>query len=182
MRSLLPILLIGVSIGLFYVHIDPSYKEVKTLLAQKSQYEDALQKASELKSKGQELLTKYNSISEDNIVKLEKLVPDKINTVKLVTDIDSIGGKHGITIRSVAVTEPMSDQAQQIEESRPSPYQTTGITFSFSATYPKLVLFLKDIEKSLQVVDIKNITFLSSKESKDPIQEYTVTLDAYQLK
>ncbi len=182
MRSLIPILLIAVSAGLFYVHIDPRFQEVKGLVEQRRQYEEALQKANELKTVGQELVTKYNAIPQEDLSKLQKLVPDSLNTVKLVTDIDSIGGKHGITISAVEVTEEQVDDAQQITEGNAKPFRTTTISFGFSATYDKLVLFLKDLEKSLQVVDVKSVSFRSEGQESDGIYEYVMAIDAYWLK
>ncbi len=168
--------------GLFYIHLDPRYQEVKALMDQKSQYEQALVKASELSVAGQALLTKYNSIPQENIAKLEQLVPDKLNTVKLVTDIDGIGGRHGITIRSVDVIEEKADQAQQITEEQPKPFRTTTISFTFSAKYEDLVAFLRDLEKSLQVIDVKTVMFRADTQGSGDVHEYNMSVDAYWLK
>jgi len=182
MRSLIPIILIAVSLGLFYVHIDPRYQEVKALQAQQSQYKEALVKSIELKVVAQELLTKYNAIPQENIAKLERLVPDNLNTVKLVTDLDSIGGKHGITISSVNVTEEQVDEAQEVTEGAPKPYRTTTISFTFSSNYKNLLLFLRDVEKSLQVVDVKDVAFNSEAGESGDVYDYSMSIDAYWLK
>ncbi len=185
MRSLTPILLIVISIGLFYLHIDPSYAGVKELISQEEQYSDALDRAKDLELKRDEFLTTYNSFSQDNLRRLQKIVPDKINTVKFVTDIDAIGGKHGITIKSIRVTEEVVDSAQEItlDPLLIKPYQTTTISFNFSTRYENLVSFLKDLEKSLQMVDIKSVSFQVADEGvNNGIHEYEVSIQTYWLK
>jgi Tfp pilus assembly protein PilO len=181
MKSLMPILLIGVSIGLFYIHIDPMYTEVKAVMKQKSEYSDALEKAVELQGVRDELLTKYNALPKDDLLRLERLIPTDLNTVKLVTDIASIAGPYGIVPERISVKEAISDTGQEITEAVQKPYQTTNISFTFSSTYPNLVLFLKDLEKSLQLVDVRSITFSVPEEDTD-IYEYSVSIDVYWLK
>src|SRR3989344_518415 len=182
-RNLLPLLLIAVSVALFYLHIDPRYQDVKALSDEKSQYVQALTKAGELKNVATELLGKYNNISQDNLLKLEKLVPDTLNTVKLVADINAIAGKYGIALEGIRVTEKTSDSAQQVETGENSPkYNTATVSFSFSATYENLTLFLTDLEKSLQIVDIKSVDFDSDVENTNASYDYSVSFQTYWLK
>lgn len=183
MNSLMPIILIVVSLGLFYLHIDPRYLDAQKLSDQKSQYEEALVKAKDLQNVRDELLTKYNSLPQENLAKLERIVPDNLNTVKLVADIDSIAGKYGIPVRTVRVVEESVDTNQQVPvEFVPKPYKTTTIGFKVTATYENLVPFLEDLEKSLQLIDVQSVVFQADNGLNNGINDYSVSINTYSLR
>lgn len=180
----MPIILILISVGLFYLHISPRYHEVQNLQDQQKQYKDALARASELGSVRDTLLTKYNSFSQSDLARLERIVPEKVNTVKLIADTDSIAGRYGITIKSITASEQPVDNNQSVVTSATpaKAYKTTVITFKFSATYPNFVLFLKDLEKSLQLIDVEKVTFdVPSDASSKGLYDYTASIDTYSL-
>ncbi len=183
MKSIMPLLLIIVSVGMFYTFLDPRYEQVQELANKKNQYEEALEKAEDLAAVRDTLLTKYNALPKENIAKLERVVPDNLNTVKLVADIDAIAGKYGIPVRSVRVTEEQVDNSQQIPtEFVPKPYKTTTIGFKASATYENLVPFLQDLEKSLQLIDVKTITFTADDGLNNGINDYDISINTYSLR
>ncbi len=187
MKSLTPIVLIVISVGLFYLHISPRYAQVQTLRSQQSQYKDALDRVDNLGVTRDQLITKYNTFSPDNLTRLERFLPDKVNTVKLIADIDNVAGRYGIAIRSVTTSDQDVDNAQAIatEASAEKPYKTTQVTFRFTSSYPNLVLFLKDLEKSLQMVDVKSVSFVVAQASSQPnsgLSEYQIAIHTYSLK
>jgi Tfp pilus assembly protein PilO len=183
MKSLTPILLIGVSVGLFYLYIDPQYTAVKELSAQKVEYVNALEKARDLQNVRDELLTRYNALPKENIAKLERLIPDNLNTVKLVADIDSVAGKYGIPIRAVKVTEEMVDESQRIStEFVEKPYKVTTISMKAAATFESLLPFLQDLEKSLQLIDVRSVTFTADDGLNNGINDYDISIVTYSLR
>ncbi|TAL49588.1 hypothetical protein EPN83_00040 [Patescibacteria group bacterium] len=182
MRTLLPYLMIATALALFFLFVSPRWGSVKEFRSQMGQYNEALNKAAELRGLRDELLVQFNALPKDDITRLERLVPDSVNTVKLVTDIDAVAGKYGITVSNVRVTEETVDISQEVPSPETAkPYLTTTITFKFTATYQNLVAFLKDLEKSLQLVDVKSVSFDSGK-SKNNLYEYEVAIQTYWLK
>jgi|SRR3989344_2708567 len=183
MKSFMPLILIAVSIALFYVYIDPRYENIKTLTEQKREYSNALNKAGELSNVSQELLSQYNSLSQADLLRLEKLIPDNLNTIKLITDIDNIAGKYSIAVSGISVRESSSDPSQQIvTDGSEKPYQTAVISFSFSATYSNLVSFLRDLERSLQIIDVKSLAFKADATNASGIYDYEVSINTYWVK
>ena len=185
MKSLTPFLLIVISIGLYFMHIAPRYSEVQNLRAQVAQYNDALTRAKDLEKKRDELLTTYNTFSPDNLDRIEKLVPDTVNSVKLVSDINNVAGKYGIIIKSISTLDQPIDNSQSVATGGTpvKPYVTTVVAFKFSASYQNLVLFLKDLEKSLQLIDIKSIGFdVPTDVASKGVYGYQVSFQTYSLK
>lgn len=185
MRSLIPLLLITIAVGLFFLFIDPHYESVQLLQAEQQEYQNALDQARELQNRRDELLTTYNSFSQDNIARLNRILPSEVNVVKLVADIDSIAGQYGIVVSNVSVTEALVDNEQDVlsDEETAAPYNATTISFGFAARYPDLVDFLRDLEKSLQLIDVQSVSFdVGSEESGGGVYDYTVSLKTYWLR
>ncbi|HEY4489735.1 MAG TPA: type 4a pilus biogenesis protein PilO [Candidatus Paceibacterota bacterium] len=180
MRSLLPFLIIALSVGLFYIFINPQYKEIKNIQGQREQYKNAIDKVESLKKVRDDLLSKYNTLPKENLIKLEKMIPSNLNTVKLISDIASVGGPYGIAIRGVS-TRDIADAGEDIAALSQKPYETTSISFKFSATYQNMVSFLRDIERSLQLVDVKTLQF-TAKDDITGINEYDITIQTYWIK
>ena len=187
MKSLTPVLLISISLGLFYLHISPRYHSIQNFMSEEVQYNEALTKAGELENKRDELLTKYNTFSADKTKRLERLIPDTVNTVKLVADMNNVAAKYGITIKNITTTQQIVDDSQTIGgkgAAAKKPYQTTLITFAFAATYPNLIFYLKDLEKSLQLIDVQSVAFQvpSDENGNSGIYPYIVSFQTYSLK
>jgi len=181
-KSLTPVLFIVLAIGLFYTFINPHYEKVRSLSKEAGEYREALTKADELRAVRDNLLTQYNSIPSEDVMKLKRIIPDSVNTVKLVTDLDDIAGKYGITIRNISVTQEEVDNSIGVTDANTSkPYGTTIITFKFVTTYNNLISYLQDIERSLQLVDVTSVTF-SSGASTNQTYDYTVSIQTYWLK
>jgi Tfp pilus assembly protein PilO len=182
MKSIMPFLLIVLAIALFYVFISPHYQSAKLLQAEANQYEDALQKAEELRVLRDELLTQYNSLPASDIEKLERIVPDSVDIVKLVADIDGVAGKYGIALKDINVKEQVADEARGVTTpENQKPYETTTVSMELTTTYANIIPFLKDIERSLQLVDVKAIEF-SSGVSTNNLYTFTLTIQTYWIR
>lgn len=182
MRSLMPILLIVVSVGLFYVFIDPRLQVARELSDEASEYKEAIQKANDLMVVRDELLTQYNSISSNDIERLKRIVPDSVDLVKMVADIDTIAGDLGIAIQSVETTEEVVDDSLGINDPASlRPYLTADVSLKFITDYPNLILFLKELERSLQMIDIKSVTF-SAGTSQNNLYDFSVSFQTYWLR
>jgi Tfp pilus assembly protein PilO len=184
MRSLMPILLVALAVGIFYLHIDPRYEKVLDLQDQKKQYDEALTKAKDLENRRDELQTKFESLPRDKVARLERLIPDGLNTVKLITDISEIAGvRYGIPVRAFKVKEEAVDNAQQIDGTLPAkPYVTTAISFKAAASYENMIGFIADMERSLQLVTVQNVTFKADDGQNNGITDYEIEINTYSLR
>lgn len=182
MKLLLPVFFLLVSAGLFFLYIDNSYQNVKFLQGEQDSFSEALQKSKELQAIRDSLLSKYNTFSSVDLDRLEKMLPDNIDNVRLVLELDSIASKYGSRISSVVID---SEATSITEEGAIGPsgeqYETVILSFSMVAAYEDFVRFLKDLESSLRIVDITAINFKSANDF-DEIYEYQVSVKTYWLK
>src|SRR3990167_6884332 len=96
MRVLLPSILIAAAVGLFAMYTNNAYQGpdgIKSLQAQVSAFDEALNKAQELKSNRDQLISKRNTFSTDNIQKLERILPDNVDNIRFVIDINGIAAR-----------------------------------------------------------------------------------------
>lgn len=198
MKSLTSIVLILVSIGIFFFFIDPQYKEIQDLQTEVEENEKTLELAKELRAKRESLRQKFAEISDDEKLSLEKLLPDTVDNVRLIIDINNIAEEYGIVIRNLqlsseedttAETSVVQNEFQGVIEDSTLNYAdrsklgVIAFSFSVSAEYDVFIDFLKDLEEALRIVDVRSITITAaSSEDQGLFYDYGIKLETYWLK
>ena len=197
MKYIFQILLIAICAVLFFTYIMPEYKSVKALRVQVVEYDNSLDNSKELQQKRDEILLSYNTISATNKERISRLLPDlnedssTKGSVALILEMDEIALQNGLKITNLGFTNPQASSMVVDRNSKQEPatndYSTSTISFKTQASYANFILFMKDLEKNLRVVDIKSISFSAPKITKDNLNlntglfEYNVLLQAYWL-
>lgn len=176
MRLLIPIIFLAVSFSAFVWFIDPAYQEIKTLSTDAEVFNDALDNSKELQAARDQVLSEYNMISAADRDLLLKLLPNTVDNVRLVRDIDGIAARHGMTLRNVRVEVGEEDRSVG-----PSVRQfgVATVSFAVASSYKEFVAFLAEMERSLRLVDIVNVTFVPADQD---LSEYKIAIKTYWLK
>ncbi len=179
MKILLPILFVAVAVGLFMGFIDPTYDRVKVLRAEEAEFDQALDRSRELQEVRDQLLARYNTFPQEDLGRLERLVPDHIDNVRLILDLDSMATKYGMRVRDVSI----ENQVERSERGEIGPnennYESVILSFSVSGPYDTFRTFLADLEKSLRIVDVVGLSFTADNTG---LYEYTIAIKTYWLK
>jgi hypothetical protein len=187
MKNLTAALLIFASIGIFYFIVIPTYAEIKTLKVTKNGYDEALNHSQEAQGLRDAIETKYNDIPVANLNRLEAFLPDSIDNIRLIIEIDKVAGRYNMTLANAQVVLVGENEPQTIGEAAaftPEAYGTGKLDFSVIGTYEAYIAFLKDLEQSLRLINIKNVS-LSASPSDDGSQNmynYKTSLHTYWLK
>lgn len=181
MKDNVAIILILLAVGLFYTFTNSEFQDVKELQALANEYEDVLDNASEIIELRDSLLTTYATVPKSEIERLNKVLPDNVDTVKMALDLDGMASKYGISIKSIKTsTDPtVVDPSLMVLPEYAKPYEKALVSFSFVSTYENFKNMLIDIEKSLRIMDVKSVSF-QAKESN--LYEYQISVDTYWLK
>lgn len=174
-----PLLFAVVAGGLFFGFIDPSWGRIKELRAEAGQFDLALNRSRELQQTRDSLLSKYNTLSPSHLARLAKMIPDNVDNVRLILDIDSIAARYGMRVRDVALDADTSrtDRGQiGPDESR---FASRLLSFSVTGSYTEFRAFLEDLEQSLRLVDVMKIEFTSTASG---VYDYSLTIKTYWLK
>lgn len=179
-NTLTPLLLLAVAVGLFYMYISPWYAEVEELKVRQTKYVEALDRVKEIQAIRDDLLSRFNSFAQVDIDRLETMLPDKVDDVRLVLDINGIAQKYGTEIQDVRVDKPQSDAMLYVEPGTPTkPYETVRIVFSVEMTYKDFTSFMADVEESLRILDVENVVVRPKLGNE---YDFIVTVSTYWLK
>jgi Tfp pilus assembly protein PilO len=172
MKKYTPLILIILSIIIFFVFIDPQYEEIQVLNKQKRDNDNMLGLSRELQRKRDQLQSDYNSISLEERRQLERLLPDTVDNVRLVLDINNIAESRGINIQNIDITRDTGAQTQQGQQrntamvagavDRVSDIGTIRLGFTVTASYDVFKSFLRDLEETLRVVDVRSLNIRTS--------------------
>jgi len=167
MRFIGPLIMLAVSVGLFFAYTSKTYTSIQELRVKQAEYNDALSNAAELEAVRNQLIERYNMFDTQTLAELKKLLPDNVDNIKLILEINDVAVKYGMSLKNVKFQSNQTASPTTIEESnsrlaeKKKSYSSFNVEFSTEGTYSNFVLFLSDIEKSLRIVDVNSIAFSS---------------------
>ena len=172
MRFIIPIILIVIAFGLYFSYIDPTYEKVTELRAEEATFDDALDRSKELIAIRDRLLNTYNTFSRNDLDRIEKLLPNHVDSVRLIIDIDSIAALHGLRVQGISV-------GTIEEENGGEGLGVVKLGFAVEASYEVLKKFLVALEDSLRLLDVLSISFSSD---DGDFTRYNIDIRTYWLK
>jgi Tfp pilus assembly protein PilO len=189
MKYFFSLLLITVSIAVFIVVIRPKYNELQATRQALSAANANLETASKLARSRDELIAKYNSISKTDLDNLKVLLPDAVDNIRLIIQINSLATKNGLSLlRNVDYQTSQDTAALALQDPvlAKRPYGEFAISFQTSGQYKNFLAFVSDLEQNLRLVDITNVEFAPAdqgvQQSAATSMTYKVTLKTYWLK
>jgi|GEM_PF-169158 len=193
MKLILPILFLIISVGLFFLVIDPAYLDIKELNANIATYDTALSNSTELQKTRDSLIGTYKNIKIEDKDRLEHFLPSSVNNIELILEIEKIANLKNMPIKDIKFdNKDLGDSGMEQSASAPAgggeapkttevisakskteslPYGIFEMEFKVEGKYDTFVSFLKDLERNLRLVDIKSISFTVP----DPASEKTNT-------
>lgn len=209
MKPIIAIVGVVLAGGMFFWYTKPAYDSVQELRANITQYDAALDKAAELQKLKQTLLSRFNTFDLVDLDRLQKLLPDHVDNVRLILDLDNLAGRHGLALQNVDVSSSQKQTAKSqtalgtIGTSNQK-YDSLTLTFGTTATYTEFVQFISDLESSLRIVDLVSLSIASGASAgssaanptnpfpqgmkipaakpTEPLYTYNITLRTYWLK
>lgn len=177
-------LILAVAIGIFYLR--PQYYKIQSLKNHLAEYNEALQKAKDLKVLRDQLLSKYNSIDPNSMASLKKVVPEKFDPVSMTAVVNNIAQGYGMYLANVSIKKNDNSSSRENIEGNVEdlvPYHIVPITFSFRGDYQGFYKTLSDMEKNIQIVDVRRLEIKNLK-ADDILAglQFDVTLDTYWIK
>lgn len=188
LKSLLPFFVIGLSIGLYFIYISPTWIEIGALKAKKAEYATVLEQSKEIKDKRDNLVASYGSISEADIEKLNKIIPTKFNVILLANDLNFLAGKNSVAIKDFKNNDQTPAGIDGIDDSGSVIYKSHNVSISVTGDFPQFMQFIRDIESSLQLMDVTNINIkavtgetVANSKAKLGSLTYSVEIQTYSL-
>lgn len=163
MRLIIAIVGVVLAGSIFFLYTKPTYDSSQEIRANIAQNDAALDKAAELQKLRQTLLSRFNTFDPTDLDRLQKLLPDHVDNVRLILDLDKLAERGGLALQNVDVSSAQKQTAKSqtalgaIGASNQK-YDSLTLTFSTIATYTDFVRFLSSLESSLRIVDLVSLT------------------------
>ena len=182
--KILPIFALLVAIGIFFGYVNPAWTvNIAASKAAIASDDQALAAASEYTAQQNELASARNSIDPANLARISTFLPDSVDNVGLILNLNALAARSGLSLSNVDVlTDSTNTKGTSSNEALPasgkSPVSSVDLSLSAIGTYAALQAFLTGIEKSERLLDIQDIVV---KGSDTGVYTYQMTLRLYWL-
>ncbi|MHB1118301.1 MAG: hypothetical protein ACYCZ7_02145 [Minisyncoccota bacterium] len=218
-KPILSLIVIVFSIGFAFFYVKPEYDRAQSARADLQKLEQTSQSASDIKEIIAETAKSLSAITPEDLERSNVFLPETLDVIRFANDLQHIGTANGLALAEIEV-EQQEKQIQQVGTKtagvgavskvfsleRPvnggavaapagsvseKKYVATKASFSVVATYPGFLVFLKDMEKSLGLINITALSFEEIGASVDEkrvqrglpaLYQFTIDLETYSLK
>lgn len=194
-RFITPIIIIGISIAGFFLWVTPLSREVALLKEQTASYNQALDNAVSLERERDRLTQKYNAIPVEDLNRLQKLLPDNVDNIRLILEIEKIASPYGMVLKDIKYNVEDTEDTQNavsaggnIAKAINNNYGVWDLEFSTEGSYTNFLKFMRDLENNLRIIDISTIQFSSdttgttSNVTNSDVYKYGFKIKTYWMK
>lgn len=159
MKNSSNIVAIILAVALFYSFTSPEYRKMRELRASAAEYASVIENISRIAASRDALLVKYEDIPRVERERLQKILPSNIDSVRLAFDLNNIASRYGVALKNLQVEKADPNSSLAVLPGSSASYEKVTVTFGFVSNYENFVKFLYDLEKSLRIMDVKEVDF-----------------------
>lgn len=189
MSRLLPFAFIIGALGLYFGYAQPTFStSIAELRKNHTELDASLLAAGEFKEKEAELTEKRADIPPEQLARLDAFLPDTVDNVQLIVDLDSLAERSGVNLSSFSIGSAGGDSAEappggaydpnEVSSSSQST-ETLDLSVTITGSYSAFKSFLASVEQSLRLLDVVS---LSIQDSETGVYTYNLTLRLYWLR
>ncbi|MBU6427339.1 hypothetical protein KGQ27_03870 [Patescibacteria group bacterium] len=199
-RNITATILTVLAVGIYFTYTSAKWDEVNAVRAVNNEYSQAIANADKLIRTRDQVLQSYNSLSADDRDRLDKMVPNTVDNIRLIIDLNNVASRYNLTLRSISA-QVSSGQGAQNPPSAPPPavppmmpagsganangsiptpsLDTVTVSFDVTAPYAQFVQFMRDIEADLRITDLTHLTVTANDSGN---YDFSVQLTTYWLR
>jgi Tfp pilus assembly protein PilO len=187
MKSFLSLLFIAVSIVVFFVMVKPKYESLQDLRTSVATANANLDTAAKLTKSRDDLMARYQKITKEDLDNLKTLLPDSVNNIRLIIQINSLATKNNLSLlRNVDYQTEEVATKNQDPQAVQKPYGEFTMSFQTTGQYKNFLAFISDLEQNLRLVDVVRVDLTPAdqgvQQNAGSSFSYKVTLQTYWLK
>lgn len=181
--KLLNIFLLMFSGVIYFFFINPVYtgvgslwtpeKGIIQLRTDKQRYTSTLDQVGTIVAQAGTLKKEYAGVTDEEKAKMQMMVPNSIDKVRLLSEITNIASQSGTTLDTLNVSDLKSYGDKAVG--------AYTVTFSIKATYPRFKEIMRNYETSLRLFSTESVAFSASEKETDPIT-FNVRMMTYYMK
>ena len=181
MSRIIPTVLALAAIGLFFGYINPTYsRDINTLRAEIRSYDDALTAADVFTEKEKEIVKQRANIPPAGLARVEAFLPDGVDNVQLILDLNALAERSGLTLSDFDITEgEAEDGGGALMLETDGPVESLELSVAATGNYASFKTFLKGAEWSLRPLDLVE---LDIEDSETGVYTYQIKFRIYWLR
>lgn len=194
-KNITATILIVLAVGIYLTFTRGKLAEVTAVRDVNDQYLSAIDNADKLIKVRDAVLKQDRSISDADRDRLDKMLPNTVDNIRLIIDLNSIALRHGFPLRNIkasatsakpntpAVPVAQDASARAGENNTiPTPVlDTVTVSFGVTASYQQFIDLLKDLESNLRVMDVTKLS-LTANQTTAGAYDFGVELRTYWLR
>ena len=143
---------------IFFTESKNYFPEIKILRKQVSSYNETINTAKKVRSSIDKTLGEYNAISQDNVDRINKMVPSGAESMKLVVQIDDMMRKNGLSLTGIDSKDSIDEKpASLVSKNGGRTAETVSLSIKARGSYESFHSFIKQLEKSLRLIDVVSV-------------------------
>lgn len=178
MKNSISIFLIVASVLIFFGYIKTGIAGVGAISNELKVYQDTIKQADELEQQIKKFRGDIEALNPQDMDKLSKLVPSKLDTINLIIDINTVASNFGLAISDISLGANKEDKSNT-SASKDTAYDSVDFSFKVNTSYSNFISFIGALEKSLRLIDITSITFSPAEKET---YNFSVNLRTYWIK
>ena len=169
------------------MYVDPNYRgqnlggdkhSVLDLQKEESEYQSSLKNVDDIREKRKTMMDRQSQINPDSLANLVKLLPDNIDNIKLVIGLNQIAQSRNLSLKNIKLDTNIKTNPNKLGVDT-SKYGTVGLSFSVSSSYSNFYNFLTDLEKSLRLIEITDLSVVGNDTG---VYDFSIGIKTYWLK
>lgn len=184
-NRILPFVALLVAIGIFFAYIRPTWSGSIAAMKNTITLDDqALAAADRYAAQQNMLASARNAIDPAYLTQLSTFLPDSVDNVGLILDLNALAARSGLSLSNVDVISNTGGSAgasaqQGLPAAGANPVGSIDLSLSAVGTYAALHSFLIGVERSARLLDVRGIVV---KGSDTGVYTYQMSLRLYWLR
>lgn len=182
---ILPIIALVVAVVIFFAYVNPTWTgSIAAARAAIAADDQALAAAKQYATQQNQLASARDAIDPTDLSALARFLPDSVDNVGLILDLNALAARAGLSVANIDVVSSAKNVARAsdagvLPAAALTPVGSVDLSLSATGTYPALQTFLKGIEQSARLLDIRDLVV---KGSDTGVYIYQMTLRLYWLR
>lgn len=180
----IPSLALLIAIAALFGYIRPTLNgSIATAKSAIAFDDQALAAAAQYQSEQTSLASARDAIDPQNLTRLTQFLPDSVDNVGLVLDLNALAARSGLSLSNIDVVSDASAGSQSGQNPSATDHQnpvgSISLTLSAAGTFNALQTFLNGVERSARLLDVQDLVV---KGSDTGVYTYEMTIRLYWLR
>lgn len=152
-RILITILLVGAGGAVLQTYVRPIWGTIAERRVEIATVEDAISKTQDVIRLRDELVSKYNAVSQSDIERVRSFLPAGSDVTGMLMDVDVLTKAAGVKLTSIGFQEKAGGATPV------AGLETLALSINVSGSYEAFQVFLDALERNLRLMDVVDISF-----------------------